>query len=248
MSLLKRVSVVVVAAIALTLSCVLLTGCGEPVAATYDGGKVTEEEVTQTIETMRTYYGLTDDEEWDKFVTERAYNTEGSTSSMTAVEKAAAQAPNAKTDDEDLGPGTLEDMRAYVIEQIIRSQLIEREIKNRNYQISDEEVDLYVEQQRTYVESMIMEGVFESVIQRQGYKDLNAYKDAIREQLKQLKLQNEVSALAEEDGQEVSGKAAWSIWFEKLYADAHVKINPAPEGLVYNVIEVEGEEGAGQGN
>lgn len=244
MSMFKRAFAIIAAMAVLTLGCIALAGCGEPVAATYDGGKISEEDVTTTIENMRTAYGLSDEEEWQEFLTTRAYDT-SETASLTAVEKAASQAPNAVSATEDKGPGSVEDLRAYVIEQIIRSELIQREIKNRNVQVSDEEVEMYIDQQRTYVESMIMEGVFESIIQRQGYRDMDAYRDAIREQLKQLRLQTEVSELANDNGQEVSGKAAWFVWFNKLYEDAHVKINPALEGLVYNYIEV-ADEGEGE--
>lgn len=246
MSLLRRILIPASAVVMLLVSCMLLVGCGEPVAATYKGGQVLEEDVTQTIETMRTSYGLEDEDKWNEFVTTRAYKTQGDTSSMTAVEKAAYQAPNAVHEDEDLGPGTLEDMRAYVIEQIIRSELIEQEIKNRNYQISDEEVDAYVDQMRTYIESMTMEGIFESYIQAQYGMRMEDFRESVREQLKQLKLQNDVSALAEQDGDAVSGKAAWNIWFENLYNNANVKINPFPDGQVYNVIDTgatEDEEG-----
>lgn len=232
MTLLKRVRLALAIAGVTALACLCLSGCGEPLAATYDGGNVTEDDVTLTIENMRTYYGLTEDADWAEFVKTRAYDT-GENSMQTAVEKAAA----ANKPAEDTTEGTVEDMREYVIEQIVRSELVQREIKNRRIEITDEEVDAYVDQQRAYVESRLMEGVFESVLQRQGYKDLNEYREEIREQLKQLKLQNDVSTITTDDGQEISGKAAWNIWFDKLFEDAHVKINPAPEPLSYAIVE-----------
>lgn len=246
MSLFKRVFASVMAICALTLSCLLLAGCGEPVAATYSGGQITEEEVNETIQNMQYQYiiqyrqqypDLSDEELWDKFVQERLYETDSS-SSQTAVEKAASQAPNAKKDEDARDPGTLEDMRAYIIEQLIRTKLVQDEIDKRKLEITDEEVEVYVEQQRQYIESRYMEGVFESILQLQGYRDLDAYRDEIREQLKQLKLQNEVSELAEQDGEEVSGKAAWNVWFENLYDNAHVTINPAPDDLPYAIVDV----------
>lgn len=233
MTLLKRARLALATIAVTIIACTCLAGCGEPLAATYDGGSVPEETVTATIENMRTYYGLTDDADWAEFVKTRAYDT-GESSMQTAVEKAAA----ANKPAEDATEGTVEDMREYVIEQIVRSELVQREIKNRKIEIADEEVDAYVEQQRAYVEARLMEGVFESVLQRQGYKDLDEYREGIREQLKQLKLQNDVSTITTDDGQEISGKAAWSIWFDKLYEDAHVKINPAPQPLSYAIVEV----------
>lgn len=233
MTLLKRARLALATIAVTIIACTCLAGCGELLAATYDGGNVPEETVTATIENMRTYYGLTDDADWAEFVKTRAYDT-GESSMQTAVEKAAA----ANKPAEDATEGTVEDMREYVIEQIVRSELVQREIKNRKIEIADEEVDAYVEQQRAYVEARLMEGVFESVLQRQGYKDLDEYREGIREQLKQLKLQNDVSTITTDDGQEISGKAAWSIWFDKLYEDAHVKINPAPQPLSYAIVEV----------
>lgn len=234
MTLLKRVRLALATIGVTALACVCLAGCGEPLAATYDGGNVTEETVTGTIENMRTYYGLTEDAAWAEFVKTRAYDTGANDAMQTAIEKAAA----ANKPSEDTTEGTVEEMREYIIEQIIRSELIEREIKNRKIEITDEEVDAYVEQQRAYVESRLMEGVFESVLQRQGYKDLDQYREEIREQLKQLKLQYDVSTVTTDDGQEISGKAAWNVWFDKVYEDAHVKINPAPSPLPYEIVEV----------
>ena len=233
MTLLKRARLALATIAVTIITCACLAGCGEPLAATYDGGNVPEETVTATIENMRTYYGLTDDADWAEFVKTRAYDT-GESSMQTAVEKAAA----ANKPAEDATEGTVEDMREYVIEQIVRSELVQRELKNRTIEIAEEEVDAYVEQQRAYVEARLMEGVFESVLQRQGYKDLDEYREGIREQLKQLKLQNDVSTITTDDGQEISGKAAWNIWFDKLYEDAHVKINPAPQPLSYAIVEV----------
>lgn len=265
MSLFKRVLVSIAVTCALLFSCLGITACGEPIAATYKGGKITEAEVTETIENMRAQfiaqareYGSTmsDEELWAAFVYERAYDTSSSVV-MTAVEKAASQAPNAIKEDEDKGPGTVEDMRDTVIKMLIQQRLIEREIKDRRIEITDEELDQYVDQYRIAIESRLMEGVFESYLRIQGYKDLDAFRDSIREQLKQLKLQNEVSELAEDDGQEVSGKAAWNVWFDKLYKDADVKINPMPSDVPYAVTEdfdpsileaaveeAEGDEGA----
>ena len=68
--------------------------------------------------------------------------------------------------------------------------------------------------------------------------------------LKQLKLQNEVSTITTDDGQEISGKTAWSTWFDKLYESVHPKINPAPQPLPYAIVEVtqdSGAEGAPEG-
>lgn len=239
MTLLKRARLALVTIGVTLITCLCLVGCGEPVAATYDGGKVTEDTVTSTIENMRVYYELTDDAAWAEFVKGREYDTGENGTLQTAVEKAAAQtAAAAGKTDEEQPEGTVEDMREYVIEQIIRSNLIEKEIKDRKIEVSDEEVEAYVEQQRAYVESRLMEGVFESVLQRQGYKDLDEYREEIRNQLKQLKLQNEVSTITTQDGQEISGKTAWSTWFDELYAGVHPKINPGPQPLPYALVEV----------
>lgn len=235
MSSLKRLRLAVLVSCVVALCCLCLSACGEPVAATYKGGKITEEDVTTTIKNMRVYYGLEADEDWDEFVRTRQYDT-GTTAMQTAVEKAAAGAAKAagKADEEQVD-GTEEEMRDYVIEQLIRSELIEQEIKSRNLSVDEAYVDAYIEQQRTYIESRLMEGVFESVLQRQGYKDLEEYKDEIREQLKQVLLQNDVSTVTLEDGTVISGKAAWNYWFDELYESSNVKINPAPGPLDYSI-------------
>lgn len=245
MSFMKRMRLALVVLGLSALCCTFLSACGEPVAATYKGGSVTEDEVTQTIENMRVYYELTDDEDWAEFVKTRGYDTGTNGTMTTAVEKAASQAPGVK----DEGPredGTAEDMREYVIEQIIRSKLIEREIHDRNIQVDDELVDMYVDQQRSYVESRLMEGVFESVLQRQGYRDLEEYREEIRDQLKQVMLQNEVSTYTTQYGQEISGKAAWNEWFNNLYDELDVHINPAPDSLSYAIVEGAGSATEGE--
>lgn len=240
MSSLKRFVAALAIASLTVAACVCLSGCGKDVAATWSGGTIDEETVTTTITNMRTYYGLEDDEAWAQFVKERTYDQ--GDYSQTAVEKAAAAA--APSSEEEKPEGTAEDMREYIIEQLIRGEILENEIKSRNIKISDEEVDVYVEQQRAYIESRLMEGVFESVLQRQGYSGLDQYREEIREQLKQLKLQNDVSTVTTEDGVEISGKSAWNIWFDGVYAKANVKINPAPNPLPYAIVETAGESSA----
>lgn len=239
MSSLKRLVAALAAASLIAAACACISGCGKDAAATWSGGTIDEETVTTTITNMRTYYGLEDDEAWAQFVKERMYDQ--GDYSQTAVEKAAAAASSSQ---EEKPEGTAEDMRAYIIEQLIRGEILENEIKSRNIKISDEEVDMYVEQQRAYIESRLMEGVFESVLQRQGYSGLDQYREEIREQLKQLKLQNDVSTVKTDDGVEISGKSAWNIWFDGMYAKASVKINPAPNPLPYAIVETTGESAA----
>ena len=75
MTLLKRARLALATIAVTIITCACLAGCGEPLAATYDGGNVPDVTVTATIENMRTYYGLTDDADWAEFVKTRAYDT-----------------------------------------------------------------------------------------------------------------------------------------------------------------------------
>ena len=238
MSFSKRICSAMIVLCVTALSCFCLVGCGEPIAATYNGGNIKEEDVTTTIQNMRVYYELQDDAAWAEFIKTRKYETETSGTMQTAVEKAAAGAAAAAGQAAEERPeGTVEDMRAYIIEQLIRTNLIDAEIKSRNLMVEEADIDAYVEQQRTFMESRLMEGVFESVLQRQGYKNLEEYREEIRNQLKQVKLQNDVSTVTTEDGQVYSGKAAWNYWFDDLYGKSNVKINPAPSPLEYAPVE-----------
>lgn len=237
MTSLKRLRLALIAACVAIIACIGLAGCGEPVAATYKGGKITEEDVTTTIQNMRVYYELEDDAAWAEFVKTRQYDTGTAGTMQTAVEKAAAgaaEAANGAPGDEI--EGTVEEMREYVIEQLIRGELIEREIKNRHLEVDEADVEAYFEQQRSMVESRLMEGVFESYLRSQG-ATVEEYKESIREQLRQVLLQNDVSTVTLDDGQEISGKAAWNYWFDNLYEESNVKINPAPEPLEYAIVE-----------
>lgn len=236
MTLMKRIRASALVVLVATLCVFCIAGCGGAKAATYNGGSVSEDDVTTTIENMRTYYELQDDAAWAYFIVNREYDTGQNGNIQTAVQKAAEGAAKAAGQVEEEEPdGTLEDLREYVIEQIIRSELLQNEIDSRKIVIEDSDVDAYVDQQRQYVESRLMEGVFESVLQRQGYKDLDQYRDEVREQLKQLQLQNEVSTVTDDDGQEISGIAAWNHWFNGIYEDANVRINPGPDPLPYAV-------------
>lgn len=142
--------------------------------------------------------------------------------------------------------GTVEEMRDYVIEQLVRQEIINKEIEKRGIKVSDEEVDAFVDQVRSYVESQYMPGVFESYLQMQGYKDLNAYKEEARTQLIQAKLQQEIATTTAEDGTESIDQSKWTEWLDGMYADAAVKINPAPSDLPYAIVETSESTSASQ--
>lgn len=256
----KRV-MCVVGTVALVLSvCVCLAGCGKQAAATWSHGDVSEDDVTKVVNNLRTYYSISDDDTWAQFVKQRAYDTsdqQNDTSSTSAISHAKNQDSNTNYSDTDLGSnvdlssssssatedtpkdetGTVEELREYVIKQIIRQRIIDEEIKSRNITVSDEEVNEAVEQVRQYVEAQYMEGVFESFLQMQGYSDLNAYKKEIREQLIQVKLQKEIAGtITGEDGKETINSAKWNEWLDGKYAEANVKINPPTIELPYALV------------
>ena len=262
MALSKRV-VCVMGVFALAM-CMLacFVGCGKQSAATWSGGDLTEEEVTTAVNNLRSYYQIQDDETWASFVKQRAYDTsdqETDLSSTSAVGYAKEQDPSKTYTDSDLGAnvdlgdttakseepkdetGTTEEMREYVIGQIIRQRIIEKEIESRHLSVTDQEVDDAIDQLRAYVEAQYMEGVFESFLQMQGYKDLNAYKKEVREQLIQVKLQKEIAGTTDENGNESIDQAKWKEWLDGKYAEANVKINAPAKELSYAIVETSSE-------
>jgi hypothetical protein len=243
MALSKRSFFVVLALVSMLVACICLAGCGKNNAATWAHGEVTEEEVTTTINNMRTYYSVTDDTAWAKFVEERTYDSNSASNQQSATEKAITNAGGTTSQtSQDQTKGTAQDMRTYVIEQLVRNDIIQYQIKEMNVTVDDEEVDAYVEQQRAYVESQFMPGVFESVLQRQGYANLDAYKKEIREQLKIYKLEEEVASTTAADGTTSIDETTWNAWLDDQYANADVKINDAPGPLEYDIVQSSDEE------
>ena len=268
MTLCKRAACVFAMLVFAMCTCVFLSGCGKQLAATWAHGEVTEEQVTNAANNLRTYYQITDDDSWAQFVRSRAYDTSdelANASGNSAIKDAQDKGGNAEYSSSDLGAniessdsgsanadgtestdaqnaedtttndGTVENMREYIIEQIIRQGIIDREITERNITVSDAEVDEYVQEQREYVESQLMKGVFESYLQSQGYASLDAYREDIRTQLLQLKLAQEVAGKEAEDGSKTVDSQAWLDWLNGMYANAEVKINAAPADLPYAI-------------
>ena len=210
MSLAKRVVCLACSVCLLAFCCAILSGCGKQVAATWAHGDIDEETVTTTIENMRTSYGMTDDTSWASFVAGKSYD-----SSTSESEEAATD-------------GTAADLRNYVINQMIREDIIDYEIEQSGLEVSEDEIDAYVEQQKSYIESMYMPGVFESVIQQQGYKDLEAYRESVKQILLEQKLMEQAVG-------DASDTDAWNTYLDGLVAYADVQINDMPSGLSYDV-------------
>lgn len=270
MTLCKRAVCVFAMALFAMCVCVFASGCGKQPAATWAHGEVSEDEVTNVANNMRSYYQITDDASWAQFVNSRAYDTSeelAKAAGNTAIQDAKDKSSSASYSSSDLGAniqsegadsagsdsantegannangdaaaandGTVEEMREYIIGQIIRQNIIDREIKERNITVSDEEVNEFIEQQRASVETQLMKGVFESYLRSQGYASLDAYKEDVRKQFLQLKLGQEVAGKDAEDGSKTVDSEAWLKWLDDMYANANVKINPAPAELSYAI-------------
>ena len=205
MTSLKRVLIVACAVALAACGCFALAGCGKQAAATWAHGDVSEEDVTKTIENMRANYGLTDDATWASFIAMKAYDSTANSDGQTTTD------------------GTVADLRTYVINQMLKTDVIDYEVKEQNITVSDDELDAYVDQQRKAVESQYMAGVFESYLQKQGYKSLDEYKEQARK------------ALAEQKLAEQNGASAWNSYVDGLMQNADIHINDMPSGLSYDV-------------
>lgn len=203
----KRLLVCAAAGVLLAFGAVFLAGCGGQVAATWAHGQVAEDEVTSTIESMRSAYGLTDDSAWASFVKKRSYDEDASSKE---------------------GDGTVAELREYVINQMIRQDVIDHEIEAQNIEVTDEELDAYVEQQREQVESQYMAGVFESYLERMGYSSIDEFREQARETLAEQKLRQQATGSTDDAD-------AWNEYVDGLVENAQVTINEMPTGLSYDV-------------
>lgn len=210
MTSLKRVLIVACAVALAACGCFALAGCGKQAAATWAHGDVSEEDVTKTIENMRANYGLTDDATWASFIAMKAYDSTANSDGQTTTD------------------GTVADLRTYVINQMLKTDVIDYEVKEQNITVSDDELDAYVDQQRKAVESQYMAGVFESYLQKQGYKSLDEYKEQARKVLAEQKL-------AEQNGASEDDESAWNSYVDGLMQNADIHINDMPSGLSYDV-------------
>ncbi|MGN0059075.1 MAG: SurA N-terminal domain-containing protein [Coriobacteriales bacterium] len=210
MTSLKRALIVACAVALAVCGCFALAGCGKQAAATWAHGDVSEEDVTKTIENMRTNYGLTDDATWASFIAMKAYDSSANSDGQTTTD------------------GTVADLRTYVINQLLKTDIIDYEVKEQNITVSDDELDAYVDQQRQAVESQYMAGVFESYLQKQGYKSLDEYKEQARKALAEQKL-------AEQNGASEDDESAWDSYVDGLMQNADIHINDMPSGLSCDV-------------
>ena len=214
----KRLLVTICAGMLLVLGAAGLFGCSGQAAATWAHGQIDEADVTTTIENMRTMYGLTDDSSWASFVKERSYDADASSKE---------------------GEGTVAELREYIIDQMIRQDVIEHEIEAQNIQVSDEDLDAYVEEQREAVESQYMPGVFESYLEQQGYASIDEFREQAKETLAEQKLQEQATGSTDDAD-------AWDEYVDGLVEAAQVQINEMPADVSYNV-DLSAQEGAADG-
>ncbi len=227
MSFTKRyLAPVVLAGAVVALACAL-AGCGEQVAATWAHGQILESDVTSQATSMKSSLSSsssststttsTTSESWEDYIKNRSYNSDA-----TDEEKAA-------------GDGTVADLRNYIINNLLETDVVKHEIEEKNYTISDDELDAYVDEQRTTYEAYYgqgMSGTFESILQLMGYKNLAAFKEEAKETLKERKLQQEVTGKDESDSE--FDQDAWDAHVKELVNAADLHINDMPSDLSYD--------------
>ena len=228
MSFTKRYLAPLFVAGALVALACALSGCGEQVAATWAHGQILEADVTSQATSMKsslssssssssTTTTTTTSESWEDYIKNRSYNSDA-----TDEEKAA-------------GDGTVAQLREYIINDLLKTDVVKYEIEQKNYTISDDELDTYVEEQRTTYEAYYgqgMSGTFESILQLLGYKNLAAFEDEAKETLKERKLQQEVTGKDESDSE--FDQDAWDAHVKELVDAANLHINDMPSDLSYD--------------
>ena len=228
MSFTKRYLAPLFVAGALVALACALSGCGEQVAATWTHGQILEADVTSQATSMKsslssssssssTTTTTTTSESWEDYIKNRSYNSDA-----TDEEKAA-------------GDGTVAQLREYIINDLLKTDVVKYEIEQKNYTISDDELDTYVDEQRTTYEAYYgqgMSGTFESILQLLGYKNLAAFEDEAKETLKERKLQQEVTGKDESDSE--FDQDAWDAHVKELVDAANLHINDMPSDLSYD--------------
>ena len=230
MQKLKRV---VAAGMALALAGCLsvgLTACGskEGVAATWANGEITEEQVTNYVENMRSLYGYSSNASgWEDFLKKRTYDIEQTSDLSELTKEESKKEEEAKKDE-----GTVQEYREYVIKQIARNDVVEWEAGQRNLEVTDEELDAEVEKNKAQVEAQYMSGTFESILQMQGYKDLDAYKEELKTSMQVDKLEQEIVGCKSTD--EKWDQDKWDKFVDGLMDYANLQINEMPSNLSYD--------------
>ena len=234
MSSLKRHAVLVLSAVAALALSALLAGCGQQQAATWAHGQILEEDVTSQINSMKSSATSSsstssdessdnsedssdDGDKWVTYIKERSYDSDVS------------------DEDKEKADGTIADLRKYVIDQLMRTSVINYEVAQKNYEISDEELDSYVEEQQSLYESYYgqgMSGTFESILQLMGYKNLEAFKTQAKGTLQTRKLQEEITG--KDEGDDDFDEDAWDKYVDGLVENADVHINDMPSDMSYD--------------
>ena len=220
---------------ALVLAAVLalsgaLAGCGEQAAATWAHGQILESDVTTQITSMQSSRSSSsssttssDDssssttESWEDYIKNRSYDSDAS------------------DEDKAKGDGTVAQLREYAINTLMKTKVVDYEVEQKNYTISDDELDAYVDEQRTTYESYYgqgMSGTFESILQMMGYKNLAAFKEEAKETLKERKLQKEVTG--KDESEDDFDQDAWDAHVKELVSNSDLHINDMPSDTTYD--------------
>ena len=204
---------VVVCAMALLVALCSLSGCGEAKAAKWAHGKVLEEDVTTQITNIQSNEGLSSDKSgWEKYIKKYKYNDDADKKEVKAKS------------------GTVAAFREYEIKEIIKQQILEYEVKEANIEVPEDEVQSsYDEQAKSYEKTYAggLSGTFESIIEMMGYESADAFKDTVRENLKQEAYKKQVCGddYTDED---------WEKYINQKYDEAEVEITECPSDLSYD--------------
>lgn len=236
---LKRIAVLASVACMFVFGCLMLTACGgDQIAATWAHGEVKEDDVTNAVTNMQKSYGLTDATSWQSFIENKYYDSDALKSSSNSSKNSkksgeasssssSADSSASSSDSSENSKGTVNDLRTYVINQLVRQQVIDWQVQQENIQVSDEEVEAYVDTYRKQVEKQYMEGVFESYLENTQGITLDEFKDQARKSLAEQKLQQQATG-------STTDTDAWNKYVDGLVSQADVKINDAPANLPYD--------------
>ncbi len=228
MSFTKRYLAPIFVAGALVALACALSGCGEQVAATWAHGQILESDVTTQITSMQSSRSTSsttssDDssssttESWPDYIKNRSYDSDAS------------------DEDKAKGDGTVAQLREYAINTLMKTKVVDYEVEQKNYTISDDELNTYVDEQKTTYESYYgqgMSGTFESILQMMGYKNLAAFKEEAKETLKERKLQKEVTG--KDEGEDDFDQDAWDAHVKELVSNSDLHINDMPSDTTYD--------------
>ncbi len=208
-----KLATVTISVAALLSALLVLPGCGDAVAAKWKHGKVLEADVTSQVTSLQSNEDLSSDKSgWEEYIQKYKYDDEADKKEVKAKS------------------GTVAKLREYEIKILVEQQILDYEVEEANIEVSEDEVESDYQQQAQMYEQMYaggLSGTFESILEMMGYENEEAFKNDLREQIKQETYKKQVC------GEDYTDED-WHNYIDGKYDEAEVEITDCPSDLSYD--------------